>query len=427
MKILVVGSGAREHAVLRTLNREGGHSLFSIGTNPGIAELATEIPGILETDGLAIAHACTERGIELVIIGPEAPLAAGVVDDIKREAGVPVFGPSQEAAALEASKSFAKEIMKSAGIPTGEAIKCHNLAELNAALERVGSQDPYVVKADGLAAGKGVIVTRSLLDAQSHAEAVFAGGGFVIVEEYLAGPEFSQFFICDGKTALALEPAQDFKRIFDGDEGPNTGGMGAYTPLDWLPSDTSQWCLEHVARKTVDEMARRGTPFTGVLFAGLVYTQAGVKVIEFNVRFGDPETQVVLERLQTPLAPLLLAAAQGVLKSDIQLKWSQDYFCNVVLASKGYPESSSKGDVISGINAAESRGAVILQAGTKYSDSDIGQIVTNGGRVLSVVGKGNTLKLARERAYNFVKMIKFTGQQHRTDIALKAQKGEIGT
>lgn len=430
---MVVGSGAREHAILRALNKENTHKLFSIGANPGIADLAENASELLqadiaETDGKKIAEACLKLDVDLAIIGPEAPLAAGVVDDIRLSApSVAVFGPSKSAAQLESSKSFAKEVMESAGVPTGAAIKCTKMSELVKTLNADSSGNPYVVKADGLAAGKGVIVTDKKSEAEAHASAIFHSGGFVIVEEYLDGPEFSQFFICDGTTALALEPAQDFKRIFDGDKGSNTGGMGAYTPLGWLPDGSTKWCTENIAQKVVDEMAARGTPFVGILFAGLVLTKGGVKVIEFNVRFGDPETQVVLERLKTPLAPLLLAASKGELVKDTHLQWSSDYYCNVVLASRGYPESSSKGDVITGVTAASSKGAIILQAGTKYADSDIGQIETNGGRVLSVVGKGDTLKLARQRAYNYVKMIHFDGMQFRDDIALKAEKGEIGT
>ncbi|GHT81010.1 phosphoribosylamine--glycine ligase [Actinomycetota bacterium] len=426
MKIVVVGSGAREHALLRSLSKEGAHELFAVGSNPGIEELATTIDGVVETDGVAIAKFAKTNSVDLVIVGPEAPLAAGVVDAINElAADVAVFGPTKAATELEASKSFAKDIMTAAGVPTGGAVKCANMRELVAALNNADSSVPYVVKADGLAAGKGVIVTTKKSEAEAHASEVFHTGGFVILEEYLDGPEFSQFFICDGKTAIALEPAQDFKRIFDDDKGGNTGGMGSYSPLDWLPTTTTDWMTKNVAQPVVDEMARRGTPFVGVLFAGLAYTSRGVKVIEFNVRFGDPETQVILERLKSPLSKLLYAGATGKLSEVESLKWSPEYFVNVVLASAGYPESSHKGDQITGINAAKSKGAIILEAGTTFSGADVGQIVTNGGRVLSVVAGGKTLELARNRAYNFAKQIKFWGQQYRTDIAKKAVGGEI--
>lgn len=427
MKILVVGSGAREHAILRALDRENaGHKLFSVGDNPGICELAEVAQGISEADGGKIAAFCNAEAIELVIIGPEAPLAAGVADEVISNApNTKVFAPTKAAAQLEASKSFAKEVMHEAGIPTGGAAVCKNMHELLEALNAADPKFPFVVKADGLAAGKGVIVTDKKSEAQAHASAVFNSGGFVILEEYLDGPEFSQFFICDGFGAVPLLPAQDFKRIFDGDEGPNTGGMGAYTPLDWLPLGTVDWCKENIADPLVKQMAVRGTPFVGVLFVGLAYTSKGPKVIEFNVRFGDPETQVVLEKLQTPLSTVLYAAASGKLGDLPPLKWDDQYYCNIVLASKGYPTTNHKGDRIDGLKQAVAKGAVILHAGTAYTEADIDQIVTNGGRVLSVVGRANTLELARQRAYNYVKMIDFSGMQYRRDIALKAVDGQI--
>jgi phosphoribosylamine--glycine ligase len=426
MKILVIGSGAREHAILSSLNNEKAHELYSIGGNPGIWEVAQEIPGVLEVDAQLICQAVQKLQIELVVVGPEAPLAAGVVDALHAELpDLLVFGPTKAAAQLESSKSYAKDIMHAAGVPTGASVKCSKMSELVAYLRTAPSDVPYVIKADGLCAGKGVIVTDKKSEAEAHASAVFRSGGFVIVEEYLAGPEFSQFFICDGKTAIPLQPAQDFKRISDGDTGPNTGGMGAYTPLDWLAEGTSQWCLNHIALPIVTQMASRGTPFVGVLFAGLVYTADGVKVIEFNTRFGDPETQVVLQALQTPLSKLLVSAAKASLDQVGPIKWNTNYYCNVVLASAGYPETSHKGDLIKGIGAAVAKGAVVFQAGTAYSDGDVGAIVTNGGRVLSVIGQADNLKLARERTYNYVNLIEFSGQQFRTDIGLKAVMQEI--
>jgi phosphoribosylamine--glycine ligase len=417
------------------------HKLYVVGGNPGIWELAQSVADlgpsyedITETSADSIAKFAQEFEIDLVVVGPEAPLAAGVVDVLHTQVpDVSVFGPTKAAAELEASKSFAKEVMLAAGVPTALAVKCTDVSQLSDALDaKLAGPDadlPLVVKADGLAAGKGVIVTRSRDEATAHASDVFQTGGFVILEDFLDGPEFSQFFICDGKTAVPLQAAQDFKRIFDDDLGPNTGGMGAYTPLSWLPAGTDQWCLDNVAQPVVDEMAKRGIPFVGVLFAGLAYTSKGVSVIEFNVRFGDPETQVVLESLQSPLSGLLLSAARGELLEapsvKAGLKWSKDFYCNVVLASAGYPESSHKGDRIDGIKAAVAKGAVVEHAGTAYSPSDIGATITNGGRVLSVIANAKDLKLAREKAYNYVKMISFDGMQNRSDIALKAVNGDI--
>jgi phosphoribosylamine--glycine ligase len=580
MKILVIGSGAREHAILRALARETGgatgvvhethrsggarddvgarvtgqglqdtqsaqitrvsttqqsaqqqdaqvafvnqppccqtHRLFVVGGNPGIWELAQEVEGTKSTDHVGIVQFVERESIDLVIVGPEAPLADGLVD-VLHEA-VPrlaVFGPSQAAAQLESSKSFAKEIMDAADVPTARAYTCETIAQVEEGFARLAATDGargadlaagaggtagargagggnlagsegdgcvgeagtgavssgldtpcppqpqnYVVKADGLASGKGVVVTQDYQEALAHArkclgvgdgEASPAGGvsgagagaggaatagapsagttqnlaAKVVIEEYLDGPEFSQFFICDGKVALPLLPAQDFKRIFDGDQGGNTGGMGSYAPLDWLPAGTSEWCRQFVAQPVVDEMNRRGTPFVGVLFAGLAYTSRGVRVIEFNVRFGDPETQVVLESLRTPLSQLLYDAARGALNPDQQIKWSDEYYCNVVLASAGYPESSHNGDLITGIPSVEARGGVVLHAGTAYTGSDTGAIVTNGGRVLSVLAHAKDLKTARERAYNYAQAITFSGKQNRTDIALAAVNGDI--
>jgi phosphoribosylamine--glycine ligase len=421
--------------LLRAFSKEQQkHELLVVGGNPGIWELATQV-GSDELDGAAIAAVAVEQNVDLVVVGPEAPLAAGVTDALKQEApGVPVFAPTKAAAQLEASKSFAKSVMEAAAVPTASAVKATSAAELNSALDEYESRLPgeqFVVKADGLAAGKGVIVTADKAEAQAHGDAVFETGGFVILEDYLSGPEFSLFFICDGKTAVPLAPAQDFKRIFDGDTGPNTGGMGAYTGLDWLPAsgvNSTDWCTTNIAQPVLDEMNRRGTPFMGVLFAGLVLTPSGVQVIEFNARFGDPETQVVLEKLQSPLSELLLAAATGSLanyESGNPLKWDDNYYCNVVLASAGYPETSHKGDVITGIPAAQAKGGVVLQAGTAYAESDIGALVTNGGRVLSLVAKAPNLDEARKKAYNLVELVTFPGRQFRTDIALKAAEGRI--
>lgn len=439
MKILVIGSGAREHAILRSLsletdsnNKSPEHKLFVVGGNPGIWELAEQIvdsegQNISETDGNKIGQFCLDNNIQLVVVGPEAPLAVGVVDQIKSVSHqTAVFGPSKDAAMLEASKSFAKEVMECAGVPTAKAVICKNMSELVAALNEADNSVPYVVKADGLAAGKGVIVTKKKSEAEAHASAVFHSGGFVILEDYLAGPEFSMFFICDGQTAIPLMPAQDYKRIYDSDEGPNTGGMGSYIPLKWLNDNSDEalendykmkWCTQKIALPVLREMKKRGTPFVGVLFAGLVQTSSGVKVIEFNVRFGDPETQVVLEKLNSKLSELLYNASNGELNAEMTLKWDNFAYCNVVLASQGYPETSHKGDLIDGINGVKAKGAVVLEAGTAYSPADIGAIVTNGGRVLSVITKDKNLQTAREKCYNAVKQISFNGMQYRTDIA----------
>ena len=306
MKTLVLGNGGREHALLTALSRDPQVSaLHAAPGNAGMADLAT-LHAVEATNPAAVVELARELGADLVVVGPEAPLAAGVSDAL-REAGFAVFGPSQAAAQLEASKAFAKEVMAAAGVPTAGSRVCTTAAEAAAALDEFGA--PHVVKDDGLAAGKGVVVTSDRAEALAHAEACFAAGGTVVIEDFLDGPEVSLFVICDGEAAVALTPAQDFKRIHDGDAGPNTGGMGAYTPLPWLPEGFTDEVMDRVARPVLAEMARRGTPFTGVLFCGLAVTAEGVEVIEFNVRFGDPETQAVLARLETPLGGLLPRAA----------------------------------------------------------------------------------------------------------------------
>ena len=420
MKTLVLGNGGREHALLTALSRDPQVSaLHAAPGNAGMADLAT-LHAVEATDPAAVVELARELGADLVVVGPEAPLAAGVSDAL-REAGFAVFGPSQAAAQLEASKAFAKEVMAAAGVPTAGSRVCTTAAEAAAALDEFGA--PHVVKDDGLAAGKGVVVTSDRAEALAHAEACFAAGGTVVIEDFLDGPEVSLFVICDGEDAVALTPAQDFKRIHDGDAGPNTGGMGAYTPLPWLPEGFTDEVMDRVARPVLAEMARRGTPFTGVLFCGLAVTAKGVEVIEFNVRFGDPETQAVLARLETPLGGLLADAAAGRLGADRRLEWSDDVAVDVVMASAGYPASSSKGDVINGLaDAAGLEGVHVIHAGTAVSGEDV---VTAGGRVLAVVGRGADLAQARERAYAGVERIRFDGAQWRTDIGLKAERGEI--
>jgi phosphoribosylamine--glycine ligase len=425
VKILVIGTGAREHAIIHSLHREtasgsAAHELHAAPGNPGIAGLAT-LHEVDPLDGTAVAALAEQVGAELVVVGPEAPLVAGVADSV-RAAGIPVFGPSGEAARLEGSKSFAKEVMAAAGVPTAMAHVCTDVTELAAALDAFGA--PHVVKDDGLAAGKGVVVTDDRAAALAHGEACLAGGGTVVVEEYLDGPEVSLFCISDGAKVVPLVPAQDFKRVGNEDEGPNTGGMGAYSPLDWAPSGLVDEVMARVAQPTVDEMARRGTPFSGVLYVGLALTSRGTRVVEFNARFGDPETQSVLARLLTPLSEVMLAAALGKLAELEPLRWRREASVTVVVASEGYPELARSGDQITGIEDAEALpGVHVLHAGTGLSET--GELVSAGGRVLSVVALGTDLADARRRAYEGVAKIDLKGSHHRTDIALKAERGEV--
>lgn len=425
MKILVIGTGAREHAIIHSLHREtasgsAAHELHAAPGNPGIAGLAT-LHKVDPLDGTAVAALAEQVGAELVVVGPEAPLVAGVADSV-RAAGIPVFGPSGEAARLEGSKAFAKEVMAAAGVPTAMAHVCTDVTELAAALDAFGA--PHVVKDDGLAAGKGVVVTDDRAAALAHGEACLAGGGTVVVEEYLDGPEVSLFCISDGAKVVPLVPAQDFKRVGNDDEGPNTGGMGAYSPLDWAPQGLVDEVMARVAQPTVDEMARRGTPFSGVLYVGLALTSRGTRVVEFNARFGDPETQSVLARLLTPLSEVMLAAALGRLAELEPLRWRREASVTVVVASDGYPELARSGDPITGIEDAEALpGVHVLHAGTGLSET--GELVSAGGRVLSVVALGTDLADARRRAYEGVAKIDLKGSHHRTDIALKAERGEV--
>ncbi|MCA5892044.1 phosphoribosylamine--glycine ligase [Isoptericola sp. NEAU-Y5] len=424
MKILVVGNGAREHAIVHALgSEEPAHELHAAPGNPGMAAQA-ELHPVDANDGRAVAALARSLGVDLVVVGPEAPLVAGVADAV-REAGLPVFGPSAEAARLEGSKAFAKDVMAAANVPTAMAHVCTTVEQVAEALDAFGA--PYVVKDDGLAAGKGVVVTSDREVALEHArEALAARGdeGQVVVEEYLDGPEVSLFCLCDGATVVPMVPAQDFKRVGDDDAGPNTGGMGAYTPLDWAPSGLVAEVVDRIAQPTVDEMARRGTPFSGVLYVGLALTSRGTRVVEFNARFGDPEIQTVLARLRTPLSGVLLAAATGRLDAIEPLRWSDDAVVNVVVASAGYPEAPRKGDAITGIEAAQALDGVhVLHAGTARSDD--GGLRSAGGRVLSVVARGADLAAARAAAYRGVALIGLDGSHHRSDIALKAERGEV--
>jgi phosphoribosylamine--glycine ligase len=419
--ILVIGQGAREHAITQKLLRDPDVQVICAPGNPGIAEIA-QIAAVDITDVLSVVALAKKHKPDLVVIGPEAPLVAGVADEL-HNAGFKVFGPSKAAAQLEGSKAFAKEIMQAAGVPTASSKFCQTVAQARAALELFGP--PYVVKDDGLAAGKGVVVTNDFDDAVAHAMTCFNSrdGGAVIIEEFLDGPEVSLFGVSDGTTVIPLTPAQDFKRVGDNDKGPNTGGMGAYSPLPWVPKDFVADVCRTVLQPMINEMNRCGTPFVGLLFAGLAITSRGARVIEFNARFGDPETQVVLARLESSLSQLLMSATTGTLASLPALDWNSDSAVTVVMAAQGYPESPVSGAVISGIPEAEKMGLSVFHAGTKINDQ--GQIAVSGGRVLSVTATGKDLIDARSQAYAGVERIRFDGEHHRSDIALKAALGEI--
>ena len=413
MKILLLGSGAREHALARALARDPQTTELVVAPgNPGTAAIATN----LNIDPCApeeVVALATQMEADLVVVGPEAPLVAGVADAV-RDAGIPCFGPSAEAARLEGSKAFAKEVMAAAGVPTAEAAVCATEAELTAALDRFGA--PYVVKEDGLAAGKGVVVTDERPVALVHGRACLSRGGRVVVEDYLDGPEASVFCVCDGATVRPLAPAQDFKRLLNDDAGPNTGGMGAYSPLSWAPADLTEQVVREVAQPVVDEMARRGTSFVGLLYCGLALTSRGLRVVEFNVRFGDPETQAVLARLTSSLPELLHAAATGRLAEAPEPTWSEQCAVDVVIAAPGYPGTVTTGGTVTGIEAAEELDDVhVLHAGTGTTEH--GELVATGGRVLSIVALGPTVEEARARAYEAVERISLEGAQYRTDIA----------
>ncbi|MGI9609997.1 MAG: phosphoribosylamine--glycine ligase [Acidimicrobiia bacterium] len=406
MKVLLLGSGGREHAIGWKLSQSPRvQELISLPGNPGLAELGPVVEGVGPTDIGAMAAMAKVQGVDLVVVGPEAPLAAGVVDAMS-DLGVPVFGPTRSAARLESSKAFAKDVMKRAGVATAAS---ESFVHPDSAKEYLDRMDgPFVVKADGLAAGKGVLVTDSRVDAASWVEHCL-GGGFgeagssVLIEDYLEGPEVSVFAVCTEAGAVALEPARDYKRLLENDEGPNTGGMGAYSPVDDLPEDLVQSTMRDVIHPTLDEMATRGDPFTGFLYAGLVLTDQGAKVLEFNVRLGDPETQVVLPRMETDLVDVLEGA---------EPQWSPFATVNVVLAAQGYPTAPETGVPIEGLDRVPSD-VLVFHAGTR---SDNGVLRVGGGRVLNVVGKGNTLALARERAYIAAQAITWPGMEIRADI-----------
>ena len=423
MKILLLGAGAREHALARCLASAPATSELVVAPgNPGTAAIATNL-AIDPASPVEVVELATQMDADLVVVGPEAPLVAGVADAV-REAGIPVFGPGAEAARLEGSKAFAKDVMSAAGVPTAEAVVCATEEELSAALDRFGA--PYVVKDDGLAAGKGVVVTSDRAAAMDHGMACLAKEreqlqpdapeSAVLVEEYLDGPEASVFCVCDGATVRPLAPAQDFKRLADGDAGPNTGGMGAYSPLTWAPEDLAEQVVRDIAQPVVDEMARRGTAFIGLLYCGLALTGNGLRVVEFNVRFGDPETQAVLARLTSSLPELLHCAATGRLTEAPEPTWSEQAAVDVVLAAPGYPGAVTTGGLITGIEEAEALpGVHVLHAGTGLDDD--GRLISAGGRVLSVVAVGDTVAAARESAYEGLSRIGLDGGQYRTDIA----------
>ena len=414
MKVLLIGSGGREHALAAALKRDPSlEELHVAPGNPGISEIA--ICHSTNTDDNAAVIALAESlTIDLVVIGPEKPLVQGLSDDL-RKAGFAVFGPSQAAAQIEGSKDFAKGVMRDAGVPTARSFTCINQDEIEKALDTFGA--PFVVKHDGLAAGKGVVVTDDRAAALEHALL----SPRVVIEEFLDGPEVSLFGISDGKNILAMQPAQDFKRAFDGDLGPNTGGMGAYSPLPWAHDDIVEETLEQVLKPTIAEMAARGTPFVGLLYAGLALTTKGTRVIEFNARFGDPETEVLLPRLQTPLAQLLLKAATRDLKDHPPLIWSAESAVTVVLASEGYPTAPKIGEPIMGLNPVD--GSDIFHAGTTLDGS---VLKSAGGRVLAVTGMGADLTEARDKAYRVISGITLHGSHYRSDIALNASIAEKG-
>jgi len=416
VRILVVGGGGREHAIVRALGRsQRAPELLCAPGNPGIGEDAR----LIVADGAdAIVAVAQRESADLVVVGPEAPLVEGVVDALEAT-GIPAFGPSAAAARLEGSKVHAKEAMADAGVPTaGHAA----VADLEAGLEHLaGCEYPVVLKADGLAAGKGVIIAADEAEARGALETFFVERRFgetsVLIEEHLVGEELSLLALCDGENVVPLAPAQDYKRIFDGDEGPNTGGMGSYSPVPGLAEEDLEEIVDRVHRPIVALMSERGTPFHGVLYAGLMMTAEGPRVLEFNCRFGDPETQAVLPRLRTDLVDLCLGAREPGGLAGVEADFSDDWAVTLVLASAGYPESSSRGDVIEGVAEAMASGAEITHAGTAVRD---GELVTAGGRVLNVTALGPDPDAARRRAYDAAGRIRFDGRQIRTDIAARA-------
>ena len=432
LNVLVIGSGGREHALAAALARDpavaavhvapGNPGTWAISRRYGLAPGSAPwqaLTGLDPLDGAAVVALARQLAAQLVVVGPEAPLVAGLADAV-RAAGLACFGPSAAAARLEGSKQFAKDVMAAAGVPTARSHYCTNSAQAAQALDDFGP--PYVVKADGLASGKGVVVTTDRTSALAHA----ANCGAVVIEEYLDGPEVSLFALCDGQVARPLLPAQDFKRVGDGDTGPNTGGMGAYCPLPWAPGGLVETTMQRVIQPTLDEMARRGTPFSGLLYAGLALTSRGLRVVEFNARFGDPETSAILPLLRTGLGGLLWAAATGQLAITGPLDWQPGYSVVVVEAARGYPGPPALGGLVElpppGALPAQ---AMIVQAGTGWDEA--GNLIAQGGRVLGGVGQGATLAAARATAYATLAQVHYADGFHRRDIALKAAEGNIPT
>ncbi len=419
MKVLVVGAGGREHALVRGLMRSPQKpEVLAAPGNAGIARDRVECLGVPAEDVGGIVGAALERGIDLVVVGPEAPLVSGLVDALE-EAGVRAFGPSREAARLEGSKRYAKELMAEVGVPTGDYAVLGSREE---ALEAIGrAAYPTVLKADALAAGKGVVICADHASAKDAVEMFFTERRFghteVVLEEFLEGEELSLLAVCDGERAVPMAPARDYKRIEDGDRGPNTGGMGSYSPVGGIHREHAEALALAVHQPIVDELRRRGTPYHGVLYAGLMMTADGPKVLEYNCRFGDPETQAVLPRLRSDLLALIEGAVRPGGLSEVSVEWSDEWAVTVVLASAGYPETSSEGDEIRGLRSIDSLEVELLHAATAERGS---RLVTDGGRVLSVTGIGATSEEARERAYSAADRIQFNGKQMRTDIAARA-------
>lgn len=428
MHVLVIGSGAREHALLLALRRDPEVSALAVAPgNAGTASIADQYE-IDVTSSQEVTALARRLGVDLVVIGPEVPLVLGVADAV-REVGIACFGPTKDAARIEGAKSFAKDVMTAAGVLTASSEIVDNPAHLDSALDRFGPPggDPaWVVKDDGLAAGKGVVVTADRDSARAHAASLLDAGHPVLLESFLDGPEVSLFCVVDGETVVPLLPAQDFKRVGDGDTGPNTGGMGAYAPLPWLSDEMTGRIVDQVVKPVAAELVKRGCPFSGLLYAGLAITSNGPAVVEFNCRFGDPETQAVLALLESPLGQLMHAAAAGELAGQPPLRWHDGFSVTVVVAAENYPGRPRVGDVIHGAEAdpaSASSGSSVLHAGTASRDD--GAIVSSGGRVLSVVGIGPDLAAARDAAYARISSIRLPGGHFRSDIGLAAAEGRI--
>ncbi len=417
LRVLVLGSGGREHALLIALKRDPHVDYLAVAPGNAGTSAVAEQHAVDISSGAEVAALAAKLNIDLVVIGPEVPLVLGVGDAV-RAAGIACFGPSAAAARIEGSKAFAKDVMTAAGVRTARSEIVDNPAHLDAALDRFASEPAWVVKDDGLAAGKGVVVTDDRAAARAHAASLLDDGHPVLLESFLDGPEVSLLCIVDGETVVPLLPAQDHKRVGDGDTGPNTGGMGAYSPLPWLPDETVTEIVDTILKPVAAELVKRGSRFSGVLYAGLAITSNGPSVVEFNCRFGDPETQAVLALLESPLGQLLNAAATGTLPDFGPLRWQDGSAVTVVLAAENYPLRPRTGDVITG---SEAEG--VLHAGTARRED--GAVVSSGGRVLSVVGTGKDLQAARADAYAKIEAVRLPGSHFRTDIGLAAAEGRI--